>query len=123
MHRAFDAMAGSTKRLAGVTVTYTQGTGTVSVTARVGITRTEIVDQDSTTMEVQVRDWIIDVADLVISSAAVTPARGDTITETVNGLVNVYAVLPVAGEETHRYSDATGKRWRIHSKLQSSEAA
>lgn len=122
MFRAFDAAAQATKKLAGLTVTYTRGAATVDIVARVGMSKTEIADQDGTSFEIKVRDWIVDAADLVLDAETVTPRRGDTITETVAGMVRVYEVLPVAGEETHRYSDATGKRWRIHTKLKSSEA-
>lgn len=124
LQNAMNSAAATTKAVAGVPITYSRGASSVSIAlARKGFAKSMMSDEYGTSFETKIQDWIIDVADLAFASVATEPARGDRIAETVGGLVITYEVLPIAGEETHRYSDACANRWRIHTKVHSMEAA
>ena len=120
---AANAAAKATKAIFGSTVTYSRGSGSVTLTARAASTRATVADEQGFEFGTVIRDWIIDVADLVIATVAITPRRGDTIAVTAAGKIYTYEVLPVGGEETHRFTDSSSNRWRIHTKLKSSEDA
>src|SRR6185312_1233555 len=98
----------------GVTVTYSQGTNAVSLTAVPG--RPAYVTDDSTIARLQAveQDWIIQRADLVASGIALTPAEGDTIAAAGDdGQKRTYTLM----DPPYRPGDAFGVLLRIHSKL------
>lgn len=58
------------------------------------------------------RDYFIAVADL----PGRAPAKGDRITEVINGETVTFEVLPTLGEPEQRYTDATQTAYRVHTK-------
>lgn len=109
-----------TRRLAAAdgdrVVAYTRGAVTLAVAgAVVGRTTFTAAQQGAARVERSDRDYLIPVAALV---GLGTPAAGDRITETVNGVVKTYECKPprLVGEPPWRFSDATETVYRIHCK-------
>jgi hypothetical protein len=71
----------------------------------------------------QVRDYLIDTADLVLAGEQALPAKGDRIEEIDASKKHTYEVLPLGGEQHWRYSDPYRRTLRIHTKLIGTEAA
>ena len=116
LQQANDWLASQRKAHASQSVTYRRGTDSVVVSASIGSTRFEQEDRDGLVVRSQVRDYLIDVADLVLSGGAIEPEVGDLIEETVGSQTHVYQVLPLGGEPAWRYSDPYRKTYRIHTK-------
>jgi len=106
-----------------VDVTYRRGGDSVAVKATIGRTLFEQDDGAGVTVRVQVRDYLIDTADLVLAEQATLPAKGDRIEEIDSGQKHTYEVLPLGGEQHWRYSDPYRRTLRIHTKLIATEAA
>lgn len=110
------ALAGWIKDHASVSVVYARsGTGSVTVSATQGQTSFEQTDAEGFGVRIDTRDYIVTAADLVIGSA-ITPERGDTITETDGSLSRVHTVLGVGSEPCYRWCDPARKMIRIHTK-------
>jgi len=106
------------KRLNGLEVLYKRGAFTCSPIATIGTTRRDQQSADGLISKKQVRDFLIDVADLVLDGAAVEPQRDDVIEETDGETVFVYWVQSPGGSEpAWRYSDRHRITWRIHGQL------
>lgn len=105
-------------RFAGLTITYTTSAGSVTMTggALQGATDFEVLIDGGLAERFTSADWLVSVADLVIAGAAVTPARGDTISTTRNGATETYTVAAPEGEPVFAYLDRERTRYRIHSK-------
>lgn len=104
---------------AGRTVTYTRKSdaATVALTAWVGNTLYALEKSEPGATRVWgERDYFLAVADLVIASATFTPARGDRITETINGTATTFELSTPTGEPAWRYSDQTRQIYRLHCK-------
>lgn len=98
-------------------ITLKRGASTTpDVTATVGNTRAEVMDQQGVTVQARERDYLIDVADYVIGSVAVEPAEGDEIRETDGATTHVYEVRPLGAEPAWRWSDPYRQTYRIHTK-------
>lgn len=106
-----------------VDVTYRRGGDSVAVKATIGRTLFEQDDGAGVTVRVQVRDYLIDTADLVLAEQATLPAKGDRIEEINAGQKHTYEVLPLGGEQHWRYSDPYRRTLRIHTKLIATETA
>lgn len=98
------------------TVTYRRGTATVTVQATVGRTVFEQEDGNGAIVRMQVRDYLIDAADLVLGGQPTLPECGDRITETVGTTQFIYEVMPLGTEPHWRYSDPYRQTLRIHTK-------
>jgi len=98
-------------------VTYVRGAGSVTLAATIGRSVFEQVDSSGVLQRVEARDFLVRAQDLVIASAEITPARGDKIQETIDGVVYTYEVLPFGGEPLWRWSDEAKITRRIHTKL------
>lgn len=89
----------------------------VEVRATVGRSEFQLVGEDGGSLQVESRDYLILVSELVLDGQAVTPLAGDLITDE-NGLR--YEVLPSGfsgtGEPSWRYSDLYRRTFRIHTK-------
>lgn len=95
------------------TVTYTRDGVSVSIPATVGRTpfRTDDIGTGANKIVRSDRDYLITAALLVLNGVAVTPRKGDQITD--GGVT--YEVRPiVATEPAWRYSDAEGVKYRVH---------
>jgi hypothetical protein len=87
-------LAAALKGNAGTSVTYNRP-GHAALTLTATKVRTQYL-QDQTYGIVREHDWdwIITAADLVLSSAATQPKKGDTIKEVIGSVTNTYEVLP-----------------------------
>jgi len=105
------------KQARPVTVTYTRGAQSATLTAWVGNTLfARTLDEPGASVVWGERDYFIEVADLVLGGVAVQPARGDKITETIDGTTFVFELQTPTGEPAWRYSDADRTRYRVHTK-------
>lgn len=119
VERALAVAVAAQKRVNGVSVRYRRGPGQVSgtITAIVGETEYEDVDEQGIVISGKSRDYLIAAADLVINDIAVTPQNGDEILETVGSQTFVYEVSRIPGGKHFRPSDPYGTTLRIHVKL------
>lgn len=100
------------KSFASESVTYTRGSGSVSVSATIGRTQTEQpIDDSGATVRSNWIDFLIDGPDLVISSATIKPQQGDTITRSSG---SIYEVTAMGTEPCFRRSSEHGTLLRIH---------
>ncbi|MCO6455476.1 MAG: hypothetical protein J5I93_09280 [Pirellulaceae bacterium] len=116
-------LEGQRKKHATREVTYRRGVESVVVKATIGRTLLEQDDGAGVIVRLQVRDYLIDTADLVLASEPTLPAKGDRIEEIDAGQKHTYEVLPLGGEQHWRYSDPYRRTLRIHTKLIATEAA
>jgi len=112
------AIAGAFATLAsaeGKTVTVDRGSSSVDVTAVVGESEHEDIGPDGFPVVTVTRDFLIAAADYAPGGSAVEPARGDQITETIDGTSKTFEVCPTAaGQACFRYMDAARTRLRVH---------
>lgn len=102
----------------GVEVLYIRGALTCSPIATIGTTRRDQQFSDGHISRKQIRDFLIDVVDLVIDGERVEPELDDRIEETDGDRVFVYRIVsPGGNEEPFRYSDRWRITWRIHAEL------
>ena len=104
------------KKHATRTVTYRRGVDSVSVQATVGRTVFEQDDGSGVIIRTEVRDYLIDTADLVLAGQLALPERGDRIEEIEAGKKFTYEVMTLGTEPHWRYSDAYRKTLRVHTK-------
>lgn len=95
---------------AGKTVTYTRGANSVSLTAVVGQSPHEQLDDVGMPVTAQSRDYLFKASDLVLASVAVEPQQGDQITDSGS----TYSVRSMGSEPAWRYSDHDRTTIRIH---------
>lgn len=106
-------LPGMVQAAAGVSVIYTRGVRSITVTAVVGRQAMTSVIQNRVRVEWGDRDYLIAVADLTFGE----PALGDRITETIDGVAVTFEVqTPDTGEPAARHSDPQRTTWRIHVK-------
>lgn len=75
-------------------------------------------DYDRLVTELEIEDFLIEPADLVLGSSTVEPAQGDTITIVRGEQTLTYQLLPPGGAEpAWRWSDPGRTRIRVHTKL------
>lgn len=101
-----------------VTVTYTRGAQSATL-EDVWIGNTlfaRTLDEPGASVVWGERDYLIPVASLVLGGVAAQPARGDKITETINGVAVTFELQTPTGEPAWRYSDADRTRYRVHTK-------
>ncbi len=116
-------LEGQRKKHATREVTYRRGMDAVVVKATIGRTLFEQDDGAGVIVRMQVRDYLIDTADLVLAGEQTLPAKGDRIEEIDAGLKHTYEVLSLGGEQHWRYSDPYRRTLRIHTKLIETEEA
>ena len=109
-------LQGQRKKHATREVTYRRGVDSVPVQATVGRTLFEQDDGSGAIVRTEVRDYLIDTADLVLAGQPALPERGDRIEETEGGKKFTYEVMPLGTEPHWRYSDPYRKTLRVHSK-------
>lgn len=113
-----DAIAAAVATItdAGVSITYHRGSESVALSAAVGRTIFELVDESGMVTRVESRDYLVAADDLILGGAQVIPQRGDLIYETVGQEVRVHELLSPGGEPAWRYSDRYRTMLRIHTK-------
>jgi hypothetical protein len=100
-----------------VAITYRRGARQVSITATPASTELEVVANDGTATRRRVRDYKIDVADLVFDGEQLEPRSGDVIVETIAGDDVTFEVFePAEGESSWRFADSDRTRARIHTR-------
>ena len=111
--KARDWLAGAVQDAAGVSVTYTRGVQTLSLTAVVGRTVFASNAEGGPRIEFGDRDYLVKVADLTLG----VPKVGDRVAQTVDTVAMVFEVQnPETGEPAWRYSDPARTVYRIHCK-------
>lgn len=101
---------------AGQTVTYVRGDDETELVAVLGRSPFEQTDEYGVIHEIHARDFLIQVADLVLDGVATLPRAGDRIRATIGGVSGVHEVMAPGGEPPWRYSDAFNRTLRIHTK-------
>lgn len=117
-----DWLAGQLKAHAGREVVYRRGAESAAVTATIGRTEFETIDEHGAVGKWEARDYLIHAADLLLGGAAVLPERGDRIEETQGNQTFVYEVLAPSNEPVWRYSDAYRTLLRVHTKHVATES-
>jgi hypothetical protein len=116
-------LEGQRKKHATREVTYRRGLNMVVAKATIGRTVFEQDDGAGVIIRTQVRDYLIDTADLVLAGQPTLPEKGDRIEETDAGKKYVYEALPLGSEPHWRYSDPYRRTLRVHTKLIATEEA
>jgi hypothetical protein len=98
------------------TVVYQRGADAAEISATIGRTEFEQVDERGVVQRLQSRDFLVRAADLVLAGAPTLPKAGDRIRETVGAQTFVYEVMAPGNEPPWRYSDPYRKALRIHTK-------
>lgn len=114
-------MLGDADHGAGVAVVYERpGQFTLPLTCWVGqeqVTAATVGTTLKPRREDSERDYLIPVAALVTTGGeALTPKRGDRITESLGGADAVFEITPREGEPAWRFSDQQRTRVRVHCK-------
>lgn len=76
---------------------------------------------DGLVLRMEIRDYLIDSADLKLDGQPTLPERGDLIIENEDGKNFTYEVLPIGNQRAWRYSDPFHLKLRIHTKLITTE--
>lgn len=97
----------SLKSAAGISVSYTQGVTTKTVTVVPGRTRTTVETQSGIARSDRLNDWIVESSDL-----ALTPQRADTLLWGARK----FEVMNTSGGRVYDECDQYGKLLRIHTK-------
>lgn len=101
---------------AGVTITYTRGANSVSITATVSMHEYDVIDTDGVVTAVTSRDYVIHSADLILAAVEVLPRAGDRIAETIDGTAETFEVMPLAGTRAFDPVDPDSVLLKIHTK-------
>lgn len=109
-HDRLDYLGTRKKTLDSESVTISNGTNTVGVSATVGETDVEEEGPNGLPVRTQIRDYIITAEDLVLNGVQVEPQEGWTITE---GDLTC-RVVPIGDQSCFDYTTQTKKRMRIH---------
>jgi len=98
-------------------VIYRRGATTVTVSAVRGATQFEEGDDFGRLLRREIRDFLIEAADLVLDSVLIQPERGDQIIFTEAGFTWTYEVAGPGNEPPWRWSDRHHTQIRIHTKF------
>ena len=109
-------LAGQMQTHAAESVTYHRGTSMVTLKAVPGSTSAEQTDAAGMTVGIELRDWIIQAADLVLDGVLTTPQRGDIIKVRRAFATEVFEVLDLGSGPCYRPSDQHGCVLRVHTK-------
>lgn len=113
---AFRVARQSIKKIGGVSVGYARGSDVVNFVATPGETRTEDITEGNIIIRVVYRDYHIDKCCLDFGSGPVTPQSGDKITETIDGKLTTFVVIPDAAGSEFEYVDRGRTVYRVHTK-------
>ena len=97
-------------------VVYQRDESEAELPATIGRSTYEQDDGEGVITRSQVRDFLIDTSDLLLSAIGSLPRRGDRILETDGSTTFVYEVMALGGEPPWRYSDPFRLKLRIHTK-------
>ena len=99
-----------------VSVTYSRGHESVTVEATVDRTTFDMPDATGVLHQVVSRDYIIDVADLVLADVEIEPEPGDVITEVIGAKTYTHEVRSPIQDTPWRHSNPAKSAYRIHTK-------
>lgn len=102
-------------------IIYRRGEVESTVTATIGKTMADQDTGDGLVLRMEIRDYLIDSADLQLDGQPTLPERGDLIIENDDGKNFTYEVLPIGNQRAWRYSDPFRLKLRIHTKLITTE--
>ena len=100
----------------GVTIKYSRGDRNITLTAIPSETDFLQSTGDGYMETIESRDFMFPASQLNLGGEMVLPERGDTITETVNGVEHTYPVTNPGGARYYKYSDPYRKILRVHTK-------
>lgn len=110
-------LAGQLKEHVSQSVVYKRGAQSVTVTATIARTLFQADDGTGVIDRQEVRDFLIDVAELLLGGAATTPRRGDTIEWTIGGTLCTFEVgLGDRADPAYEYADAYRTKYRVHTR-------
>ena len=89
---------------------------TAGVTATVGSSDHQQVDDLGGVIFWESRDYLIEASDYTFGGVASEPKRGDLIEETQDGVTQFYEVMGDQGTVAWRWSDDYRRKYRIHTK-------
>lgn len=104
------------KTAAGVSITYTRGSYSVTITAACILNQYQIIDEEGFTTSVNSRDYLIHGAELILNGAAIAPRAGDRISETIGGVVNTFEVVPLGQLREYEPMDSDSVLLKVHTK-------
>ena len=112
-----DWLMAKLKSKAGTTVSLKRASAVTSgVTATVGSSTHQQIDELGGVVFWESRDYLIDAADYAFGGQTSEPKRGDRITETQDGVTHTYEVMGESGSVAWRWSDSFRTKYRIHTK-------
>lgn len=103
------------------TIVYVRDVDRIELSAVIGRTVFEQVDEYGTIHKLESRDFLVRVADLQLGGQPALPQPGDRIRESDSGRVFIYEVMAPGDEPPCRYVDAYRAMLRIHTKHVSTE--
>lgn len=104
------------RQVAGELVTYRRGAFKVQLTATVGSTREQSVDDGGLVLTIRHCDFHFAQSALVLNGRQVEPLAGDTI-ERSDG--TVWELRPIISDRCYYDPDQYGHEWRVHTERRS----
>ncbi len=104
-------------------VTYHRGPESVSLQATAGRSEFDQQEEDGSLTRIEMQDFIVRAADLVIQGAVVEPKRGDLVKRTIGTKVHTFTVASIGVEPPFRYTGPERVDIRIHTKHTAEEDA
>jgi hypothetical protein len=101
-----------------VTVSYSRGETSITVSASIGASRYEQTDEAGFVTESAATDFIVAAVELLIGpgGAAGEPRLGDRISVAEAGVTRLYEVLELPGQGCWRRADPHGVLLRVHAR-------
>ena len=112
LHNGLEWLSAQQKQFVGQGITYSRGLLAAALTATLGKTTYQVVDEYGFTVQAEVTDFVVDAVDLVLDEDLVMPQSGDRIEYNDE----TYEVAPLSGQGCYRRCDPYGQRVRIHTK-------
>jgi hypothetical protein len=110
-------LSGQLKSHAAQVVVYQRGESSIEVRASLGRSEGEQEEGNGLITRFESRDYLIDVADLLLDDVLSEPLAGDRIIEGPLEEGKVYQVAPIPGRPVWEYADAYRNKFRIHTKF------
>lgn len=109
-------LSGQLTQHASRPVVYRRGELGAQLQATIGRSHYQQDDGHGVQTRSQVRDFLIDTQDLLLSIIGSLPKRGDRVIEIDGEATFVFEVMSLGGEPPWRYSDPFRLKLRIHTK-------
>lgn len=102
----------------GVSVTYSRGLRSVTLTAIPSVIDYDAYSQDDgiLTTTAIMRQYVVKAADLVFEGLPTEPKLRDRITEVIGGQSQVFEVGPISGKPLAELQGVGGDRWLVRAK-------